>query len=116
MHLKIKKVNPDEFSDYMNKIKPETYTQFEKLICDWPHKENYLILYRMLKFYVGQGMIIGKVHNKISFRQSKWLEKNISFKTQNHNWAKNKFEKIARNYSIMHSMVKRWKMFLIGLK
>ena len=38
-------------------------------------------------------MIIDKVHNIISFKQSKWLEKYISFNTQNRNKAKNDFEK-----------------------
>ena len=28
-----KKINPDEFSDYMKEIKPNTYTQTKKLLC-----------------------------------------------------------------------------------
>ena len=52
-----KKINPDGFSEYMRKIKPDTHTQTKKLICDWSDKENYLILYRMLKFYVKHGMV-----------------------------------------------------------
>ena len=47
-----KKNNPDGFSDYMEEIKLDTYTQTEKLICDWSDKKNYLFHYRMLKFYV----------------------------------------------------------------
>ena len=38
-------------------------------------------------------MIIDKVHNIISFKQSKWLEKYISFNTQKRNKAKYDFEK-----------------------
>ena len=88
-----KKINPDKFSDYMNEIKPDTYIQTKKLICDWSDKKNYLIHYRMLKFYIRHGMIIDKVHNIISFKQSRWLEKYISFNTQKRNMAKNDFEK-----------------------
>ena len=88
-----KKINPDNFNDYMKKIKPDTYIQTKKLICDWSDKKNYLIRYRMLKFYIRHGMIIDKVHNIISFRQSRWLEKYISFNTQKRNKAKNDFEK-----------------------
>ena len=33
----------------------------------------------MLKFYVRHGMIVDKVHEIISFKQSKWLEKYIDF-------------------------------------
>ena len=88
-----KKINPDNFNDYMNEIKPDTYIQTKKLICDSSDKENYLVHYRMLKFYVRHGMIVDKVHNIISFRQSKWLEKYINFNTQKRNQAVNDFEK-----------------------
>ena len=88
-----KKINPDKFSDYMKEIKPDTYIQTKKLICDWSDKKNYLVHYRMLKFYIRHGMIIDKVHNIISFKQSRWLEKYIKFNTQKRNKAKNDFEK-----------------------
>ena len=74
-----KKINPDNFNDYMKEIKPNTYIQTSKLICDWSDKKNYLIHYRMLKFFIRHRMIIDKVHNIISFKQSKWLEKYIRF-------------------------------------
>ena len=73
--LVIKKNNPVEFSDYMKEIKPNTYTQTKKLICDWSDKKNYLIHYRMLKFHIRYGMIVDKVHETISFKKSKWLDK-----------------------------------------
>ena len=47
----------------------------------------------MLKFYVRQGMIVEKIHEIISFKQSRWLKKYISFNTQQRNRAKNDFEK-----------------------
>ena len=93
-----KKFNPDNFNDYMKEIKPDTYIQTSKLICDWSDKKNYLIHYRMLKFYVGHGMIVDKVHDKISFKQSIWLQKYISFNTQKRNQAVNDFEKTSINY------------------
>ena len=88
-----RKINPEDFSDYIEEIFPDTYTQNKKLICDWSNKKNYLVHYRMLKFYVRHGMIVEKVHNVISFKGSKWLEKYISFNTQKRNKAKNDFEK-----------------------
>ena len=83
----------DKFSDYMNEIKPDSYTQCRKLICDWTNKKNYLLHYRMLKFYVKHGMVVDKVYEIISFKQSKWLEKYINFNTQKRNLSKNDFEK-----------------------
>ena len=47
----------------------------------------------MLKFYVRHGMIVDKVHEIISFTQSKWLEKFLNFIAQKRNMAKNDFEK-----------------------
>ena len=88
-----KKTNPDIFNDYMKEFKPDTYIQTSKLICDWSDKKNYLLHYRMLKFYVRHGMIVDKVHEIISFRQSRWLEKYINFNTQKRNQAVNDFEK-----------------------
>ena len=38
-------------------------------------------------------MVVEKIHEIISFKQSRWLEKNISFNTQKRNKAKNDFEK-----------------------
>ena len=47
----------------------------------------------MLKFYVRHGMVVEKIHEIISFKQSKWLESYISFITQKRNKVKTDFEK-----------------------
>ena len=88
-----RKINLDKYNDYMNKIKLKNYTKSKKLICDWTDKKKYLIHYRMLKFYVRHGMVVEKIHEIISFKQSKWLESYISFNTQKRNKAINDFEK-----------------------
>ena len=77
----------------MKEIIPDPNTQIKKLICDWSDKKNYLVLYRMLKFYIRHGMIVEKVHSVISFKQSRWLEKYIKFNTQKGIRAVNDFEK-----------------------
>ena len=58
------------------------------------NKKNYLIHHRMLKLYVRHGMVVEKVHEIISIKQSKWLEKYISFITQKKNQAVNDFKKV----------------------
>ena len=88
-----KKINPDNYNDYMKKIKPKIYTKSKKLICDGTDKKKYLIHFRMLKFYVRRGLVVVKIHVVISFKQGKWLEKYISFNTQKRNKTKNNFEK-----------------------
>ena len=47
----------------------------------------------MLKFYVRHGMIVDKVRDIISFRQSRSLEKYITFNSQKRNQAVNDFER-----------------------
>ena len=68
-------------------------TQTKKLICDWSNKKNYLVHYRMLKFYIRHGMLVEKVHSVISYKQIRWLEKIICLNTQKRNQAVNDFEK-----------------------
>ena len=77
----------------MKKIKPGAYTQTKKVIGNWSAKKNYLIHHKMLNFYLRHGMIIDKVHEKTSFKQSNWLEKFKNFNTQKRNQAVNDFEK-----------------------
>ena len=91
----IKIIHKDKYNDndYMKQIKPKKYAKSMKLICDWTDKKNYLVHYRMLKFYVRHGMVVAKIHEIISFKQSSWLEKYINFNTQKRNKAKNDFEK-----------------------
>ena len=57
----------------MKEIKPKNYVKSKKLICDWTDKKNYLVHYRMLKFYVRLGMVVDKIHEIISLKQSMWL-------------------------------------------
>ena len=88
-------IHKDKLNDneYMKQIKPKNYAKFKKLIYDWTDKKNYLVHYRMLKDYVRHGMVVDKIHEIISFKQSKWLEKFINITTQKRNKAKKDFEK-----------------------
>ena len=85
----------------MNEIKRNTLTNCEKFVCDWTNEKNYLVHYRMLKFYVRLGMIVEKVHEILSFRQSNWWEKFIKFNTQKELKLRMILIKIAINYYIM---------------
>ena len=93
-----KTVSKHDFGPYMKSIMPKDYVSHKKLICDWTDKRNYLIHYRMLKFYVRHGMVVKQVHRVISFKQNKWLEKNIDFNTQKRNQAVNDLKKTSINY------------------
>ena len=88
-----RKFNPDDYNDYMREVKPDTHTHTKKLIYDWSDMKNYLVHYKMFKFYIRHGMEVENIHTVISIKQSKLLEKYISFNTHKRNKAKNDFEK-----------------------
>ena len=67
----------------------------------------------MLKICLRHGMVVDKVHDVFSVRQSKSSEKNVNFSTQKRKRAKKDFKKTSIIYSITLSMEKRWKMFVI---
>ena len=92
-----KNINKDDFDDYMNKIKTKIFTEHRKLLCYWTDKKKLMIQYRMLEFYVRHGLINTKLQEIISFKQSKWLEKYITFDAQKRNVAKTEFKKISTN-------------------
>ena len=81
----------------MKTIKTDTSIRTKKWICDWSDKKVYLIHYRMLKSYVRHDMVVDKVHEVISCKQSKWLEKCKNFNTQKGNQAVNDLEKDVYN-------------------
>ena len=59
-------------------------------------------------------MIVEKIQEIFSFKQSKWLEKYISFNTQKRNRAENDFEKDFLKLLVKYAFGKFfWKMFAI---
>ena len=65
----------DKFSEHIKRIKPDENTQNLKILCDWTDKKKYFIHYSILNFFVSYGMVVDEVHEIISVRQSKCLEK-----------------------------------------
>ena len=87
------KADPDHFSDYMNSNKQSDYRPVEKLVCDQTNKYNYFVHYRLLKFYIGQGMKVIKVHSVWKFNQAPIIRQYIEFNTNQRKIAKTEFEK-----------------------
>ena len=99
----------------MKKIKSKNFTKVKKLLFDWNDRTKYLIHYRMLKFYVRPGMVVEKIHDINSFKQSRCLENYISFNTKkNEIELKMNLKKISINYLLILLLVKWWKLFAIG--
>ena len=79
--------------EIVKKNKTKNYISPKKLFCNWTDKKKYLNHYRMLIFSDRHGMVVDKVHEINSFKQSKWLKNYMNFNTQKRNKAKNSFEK-----------------------
>ena len=87
------KAGPILFSDYMNSVKQLNYKLTLILMCDLTNKQNYMIHYRMFKFYIDLGMKVTKIHTIYRFKQSPWLAKDIDHNTQKRTKAKTNFGK-----------------------
>ena len=58
-------------------------------------------------------MMMDKIHETISFKQSEWFEKNISFNQKREKRLRRTWKKTSINYLVTHFMEKQWKMYEI---
>ena len=56
-------------------------------------KNNYVVHYRNLKFYLSNKLILKKVHKILEFKQRDWMKSYIDFNTQRRKEATNEADK-----------------------
>ncbi|GET56481.1 uncharacterized protein LOC114537920 [Rhizophagus irregularis DAOM 181602=DAOM 197198] len=81
----------------------QRYTPTDKLIPNLFDKDEYVVHYRNLQYYVSQGLVIKKVYEAIKFEQASWMKPYIEFNTAERAKAKNDFEKDF--YKLMNNSV-----------
>ncbi|GET51323.1 uncharacterized protein LOC114537920 [Rhizophagus irregularis DAOM 181602=DAOM 197198] len=81
----------------------QRYTPTDKLIPNLFDKDEYVVHYRNLQYYVSQGLVIKKVYEAIKFEQAPWMKPYIEFNTAKRAKAKNDFEKDF--YKLMNNSV-----------
>ena len=86
------------FSTYMKNfyetLRPNMcFTSTKKLLLHQFDRENYVVHYSILKFYLSMGMKIKKVHAGIQFTQKSWLRQYIDMNSQKRAQSKSDFEK-----------------------
>ena len=89
-----RKINDNELG-YRESEKGKTKT--EKLILDQNNKTEYMVHYRMLKFYVKMGAKVTKIHRVIKFKQDYICRDYIQNNTNKRATAKTEAEKDVRN-------------------
>ena len=90
-----KAINPERMSNYQRRLMADldlTMPKTEKLVVTLEDKENYVVHYKNLQFYLSQGMRLKKVHRVIEFDQELWMEPYIRMNTEFRKQAKSDFE------------------------
>lgn len=88
-------IDKEEISDYSSGLLNDNFkfTKCSKLIPNLKDKKNYVVHYRLLKYYLEKGLIVNKVHSVLQFYQAPWMKEYIEFNTNLRKKAKNDFEK-----------------------
>jgi len=86
------------FSSYMKdlykKVRPNTnFSSTKKLLLHQFDRENYVVHYSILKFYLFMGMKVKKVHSGVKFTQKPWLRTFIDMNSQKRAQSRTDFEK-----------------------
>ena len=95
----------------------QKHVDCRKLVPNLRDKKKYVVDYRNLKFYLNNGLKLGKVHRVLTFNQSEWMKPFVSFNTQKRQEAKTKVEqdtfKFTNNATFGKTMenVKNRRMF-----
>ena len=69
----------------------------EKLVPNLHDKKKYVIHVKALKQALDHGLVLGRIHRVIEFKQSAWMKEYIDFNTRLRTVAKNNFEKTFTN-------------------
>ena len=82
-----------EVAETTGLIKNSKYRGSAKLVPHLFDHVKYVIHYRNLKFIIGLGVVVTKIHQVLSFSQKPWMKPYIDFNTKKRQEAKNEFEK-----------------------
>ena len=73
-------------------------------------KNNYIVHYRNLKYYLSKGLILKRLHRVLELKQSAWMKPYIDFNTQKRKEATNQADK--NHFKLLNNAVygKQWKI------
>ena len=97
---------PSKMSEYQLRLMADLALEppnTEKLVLTLEDKNNYVVHYKNLQFYLSQGMRLKKVHRVAEFDQEPWMEPYIRMNTDFRKQAKSDFE--TDFYKLMNNSV-----------
>lgn len=80
--------------DIASKFKIKIESGKEKLLTHLGDRQNYVVHYKCLQYYVKLGMKITKIHRILKFRQSRWIQPFIEYVTEKRKNSKSEFESL----------------------
>jgi len=89
--------------EQIEKLDNNRFTSTEKLIPHLGERDEYVIHYQELQYYVKLGMVVDEIYEILSFEQTNWLAPYIKFNTEMRQKATNDFEK--NFYKLMNNAV-----------
>jgi hypothetical protein len=97
----------EELSEYqknlINKLRDGKYEPCIKLVPNLWDKKEYVVHYRLLKYYVSKALIVTKVHWVVQYTQKPWLKKYIE---QNTEYRKDATTKFGKDYfKLMNNVI-----------
>jgi len=101
-----KEVKKEWMSDYQKGLMEDLelkHQETRKLLLTLQDKNNYVLHYRNLQFYLKQGMKLKRVRRVLEFEQECWMEPYIRMNTEFRKRAKSDFEKDF--YKLMNNSV-----------
>lgn len=92
-HDKIHKTKLSPYAKYVvNKHKLTQGVNTKKLFTTFFTREEYIVHYRVLKFYIQHGLKVSKIHAGLAFKQEKVMESYISFNSAKRAASTNDFD------------------------
>lgn len=97
------KIDDSNLSSYQIRMREGKAGLSKKLVPHFMPRNHYVVHFAALRYYIDNGMIPGKIHRILQFKQEPWLEPYIEMNTKLRQQSKSPFERDM--YKLMNNAV-----------